>query len=152
MNAPFDVSKLCIETRRLNLRPFRPTDSDDFQEYEIAVELKENGAVIGSVGLENVLNISLPDHEQGREIGYVLSEEYWGRGLMTEAAGAVIHYCFQVLNWDYIVAAHFETNLRSRRVIEKCGFPYVKNVMHRTRRGTLEDTRLYVLYNPCKEK
>lgn len=148
MNAPFDVSKLYIETDRTILRPFRDSDPDEFREYEIAVELKETGAVVGSVGLEEVLNITLPDNEQGREIGYVLSKEYWGRGLMPEAAKAVIDYCFRELGWDYIVAAHFETNLRSRRVVEKCGFPYLKNVMHRTRKGTLEDTRLYVLYNP----
>ena len=152
MNAPFDVSKLYVETERMILRPFDAADPDEFREYEIAVVLKETAAVVGSVGLEDVLNITMPDDEQGREIGYVLSQEYWGRGLMTEAAKAVIDYCFQTLDWDYIVAAHFETNLRSRRVIEKCGFPYLKNVMHRTRRGTLEDTRLYVLYNPCKKR
>ena len=152
MNAPFDVSKLYIETERTILRPFRDGDSDEFREYEIAVELKETGAVVGSVGLEDVLNITMPDHELGREIGYVLSQEYWGRGLMPEAAKAVIDYCFHELHWDYIVAAHFETNLRSRRVVEKCGFPYVKNVMHRTRKGTLEDTRLYVLYNTYQER
>ena len=152
MNAPFDVSKVYIETERLILRPLRASDCREYSEYEIAVALKETDAVIGSVGLENVLNITLPEQELGREIGYVLNEAYWGRGLMTEAAKAVIEYCFRELDWDYIVAAHFETNLRSRRVIEKCGFPYLKNVMHRTRRGTLEDTRLYVLYNPYKKR
>lgn len=52
-----------------------------------ALELKENHKVIGSLGLEE-LSISpgnFYDNSVGREIGYVLSKEYWGRGLMPEA-------------------------------------------------------------------
>ena len=54
-----------------------------------AIELKENGKVIGSLGIEE----PEPDPEKvqlGREIGYVLHKDYWGRGLMPEAVKAVI--------------------------------------------------------------
>lgn len=42
-----------------------------------ALELKENGKVIGSLGLEERdENIDVPDRMMGREIGYVLSKDY----------------------------------------------------------------------------
>ncbi len=117
-----------------------------------ALELKESGRVVGSLGIEEY------DHHefdcvdlvalQGRELGYVLSKECWGRGLMTEAVNAVIQYCFDVLNYDFLTCGHFVRNERSRRVIEKSGFSYVKDISYETRYGTIEPTRIYILYNP----
>lgn len=52
-----------------------------------ALELKDNHKVIGSLGLEE-LSFSLGekyDNFVAREIGYVLSKDYWGKGLMSEA-------------------------------------------------------------------
>lgn len=118
-----------------------------------ALELKENGKVIGSLGLEELdENIDIPEEMMGREIGYVLSKDYWGRGLMPEAVKAVISYCFDVLNFDYLTCGHFDWNSQSRRVIEKCGFQYLKEIVHTTRYETKETTKLYILYNPTKKR
>ncbi len=118
-----------------------------------ALELKENGKVIGSLGLEpRDEDAGLPSKLQGREIGYVLSKDYWGRGLMTEAVKAVIDYCFSVLNYDYLTCGHFDHNDRSRRVVEKCGFQFMKNVVTSTVRGIEEPGKLYVLFNPNLER
>ena len=90
-----------------------------------AVVLKQTGKVIGSLGLH-------PDrlrHEgmgEGREIGYVLSHKFWGRGLMPEAVRGAIRFAFETMRLDYLAVAHFPSNARSRRVIEKCGFRYEK--------------------------
>ncbi len=114
----------------------------------LALELKENGKVIGSLGIERVKeDPDIPEQLQGRELGYVLSREYWGRELMPEAVRAVIDYCFDVLNYDFLTCAHFMKNSQSRRVIEKAGFRFLKEVKHETRYGTVEDTMLYILYN-----
>lgn len=117
----------------------------------LALECKENGRVIGSLGLED---INFPDAEnlQGREIGYALSREYWGRGLMPEAVNAVIEYCFRELGFDWLTCDHFVWNRQSRRVIEKCGFQYVREEIRETRYDTEEPSRLYVQYNPYKER
>ena len=116
-----------------------------------ALELKESGKVIGSLGLEDRdENVNVPDESKGREIGYVLSKDYWGRGLMPEAVNAVINYCFHKLNFDWLTCGHFLWNDQSRRVVEKCGFQYLKNVLHTTRYETVEETCLYILYNPNK--
>ena len=98
-----------------------------------AVVLKENGRAVGSLGLH-------PDrlhHEGvgiGREIGYVLSRDYWGRGLMTEAVRSAIRFAFGTMGLDYLSAAHFPWNERSKRVIQKCGFRYEKYL-----KGSYED-------------
>lgn len=114
-----------------------------------ALELKENGKVIGSIGLEERdADLGIPEALMGREIGYVLNKNYWGRGLMPEAVKAVIDYCFRELNFDWLTCGHFVWNGQSRRVVEKCGFHYVRDVVHQTRFGTEEATKLYILYNP----
>lgn len=114
-----------------------------------ALELKENGKVIGSIGLEEFEpNDIHGDELQGREVGYVLSKEYWGRGLMPEAVKGVIDYCFHVLGYDYVTCSHFQRNNQSRRVIEKCGFHFLEESYFDTRYATRESTRYYVLYNP----
>ena len=116
-----------------------------------ALELKENGKIIGSLGLEpRDKDAGLPEKLMGREIGYVLSKDYWGRGLMPEAVKAVIDYCFNVLNYDYLTCGHFDHNDRSRRVVEKSGFILLKNVITSTVRGIDEPGKMYVLYNPNK--
>ncbi len=110
----------------------------------LALELKESHKVIGSLGIENVHPDPEP-HKQGRELGYVLSKAYWGRGLMPEAVRAVIDYCFAVLHYDFLTCGHFVRNSQSRRVIEKCGFHFWKEVKHETRYDTVEGTLLYCL-------
>ena len=113
-----------------------------------ALELKGNGKVIGSLGLEE-RDFQEKD-KQGREIGYVLSKEFWGMGLMPEAVHAVIDYCFCSLQWDYLTCCHFLHNSQSRRVIEKCGFVYFADSRFETSYNTVEISRSYVLYNPSK--
>lgn len=112
-----------------------------------ALELKETGKVIGSLGLESRSEMDALEGF-GREIGYVLSKNYWGRGLMPEAVRAVADYCFNVLGYHYLGCGHFVWNRQSQRVIKKCGFRFLKEVQHESRYGTVEATKLYVLYNP----
>lgn len=134
-----------IEESRMILEMFME------EKKTFALELKENRKVIGSVGLED---IDFPEalHQRGREIGYALSKEYWGRGLMPEAVKAVIGYCFEKLDFDWVSCDHFAWNQQSRRVIEKCGFSYIKDDIRETRFDTQEQSRLYIQYNPCKER
>ncbi len=113
-----------------------------------ALELKESGKVIGSLGIEErEEEMDLPENSMGRELGYVLSKDYWGQGLMPEAVKAVIQYCFDTLDYDWLTCCHYTRNDQSRRVIEKSGFSYVKEIDHVTRMGTHEPTILYVLHN-----
>lgn len=118
-----------------------------------ALELKENHKVIGSIGLETRdADLGIPEDFMGREIGYVLNKDYWGRGLMPEAVQAVIGHCFDVLKLDYVTCGHFHRNDRSRRVIEKTGFVFFGESRYKTRYETVENSRNYVLFNPRKDR
>lgn len=106
-----------------------------------------NGKVIGSLGIEEYDESELPEFEnkKGREIGYVLSKDYWGRGYMPEAVKEVIRYCFEDLKLNFLVCGHFVDNDQSRRVQEKCGFKHYKLVKHETRYGIVKDSWLSIL-------
>ena len=69
---------------------------DMFIEGKQTFALEYQGKVIGSIGIEKYIETELPEcqHLQGRAIGYVLSKEYWGQGLMPEAVQKVIAYLF----------------------------------------------------------
>ena len=116
----------------------------------LAIELKESNRVIGSLGIHENDNDHVGPDYLGREVGYVLSKEYWGRGLVPEAVRGVIDYCFNTLRYDYLLCGHFTWNHQSRRVIEKCGFQYLKDISHTTQFGTEELTKLYIIRNPNK--
>ena len=80
-----------------------------------AVDLAASGETIGAAGLQHL--------EGGPEIevGYRFLKEYWGRGYATECARASINFGFDELGLDRIVAVALESNVASRRVLEKCG-------------------------------
>ena len=124
-----------------------------FMEGKHVFALEYQGKVIGSLGVEQYKEKDYPelDTQQGREIGYVLSKTYWGQGLMTEAVGAVTDWLFSEIKLDFIIAGHFMRNSRSRRVIEKCGFQYVKDTKFTTKYDTVEDCRDYILYSPERQ-
>ncbi len=118
-----------------------------------AITLKENGKVIGSLGVKEYgMEEALSEFSgyTGRELGYVLSKDFWGLGIMPEAVSAVINYLFDVLNFDFLLCGYYDFNSQSKRVQEKCGFvPYRKLVMD-TRLGKKEPGVLNLLANPKK--
>lgn len=112
--------------------------------------LEHQGKVIGSFGIEAYKEENYPELDalQGREVGYVLSKAYWGRGLMPEAVKAVTDWLFREERLDFVLVGHFEWNTQSRRVIEKCGFRYCKRTKYETRYNTIENSLEYILYHP----
>ena len=123
------------------------------EDKTFAIVLKENNKVIGSLGVDEYgMEQALSEFfdYQGREIGYVLSKDYWGKGLMPEAVKAVIDYLFNVKNLDFLTCGYYEFNNQSRKVQEKCGFKPYRKLMMDTRLGTKEQGVLNLLVNPHK--
>lgn len=116
--------------------------------------LEYQGKVIGSLGIEEYSEENYPElaELQGREIGYVLAKAYWGQGLMPEAVKAVIDWLFNEEKLDFIIVGHFDRNNQSRRVVEKCGFQYIKTTKFETRYDTVETSIEYILYHPKRRK
>lgn len=106
------------------------------------------GKVIGSLGIERYKEEKFPefDGKRCREIGYVLSKSYWGRGLMPEAVRKVIAYLFEEVGLDAVFCAHYLSNHQSARVQEKCGFHHYAFGRHETKLGTVEDDEENVLF------
>ena len=119
-----------------------------FIEEKKTFALEYQGKVIGSLGIEQYSEEHHPELAKlsGREIGYALSKDYWGQGLMPEAVKAVIKYLFDVVKLDFILVGHFEWNQQSARVIEKCGFQYVKSRPYEIQYGTVECSEESILY------
>ena len=107
-----------------------------------------NGKVIGSIGIEKYNEKQYPefDEKKARELGYVLSKEYWGSGLMPEAAKEVIRYLFDDVGLDLLFCSHFIENNQSKRVIEKLGFTYYKDTERETPLGMNKMCKEYILY------
>lgn len=123
------------------------------EDKTFAICLKENGKVIGSLGIEKYgLEEKLTEFDgyRGREIGFVLSKDYWNRGLMPEAVSAVKDYLFNELDFDFLLCGYYNFNERSKKVQEKCGFKPYRALKMDTRMGTKEQGTLNLIINPNK--
>ena len=110
-----------------------------------ALEFK--GKVIGSLGVEKYNEDKFPEFndKQCRMLGFVLSKDYWGQGLMPEAVNEVVNYLFRTVGLDVILCAHFLSNKRSARVQEKCGFKHYSFGTYETKYGTTEEDETNIL-------
>lgn len=113
-----------------------------------------NEKVVGSLGIEEYDVNLLPEMQdyRVRELGYVLSKDYWGIGLMPEAVREVIRYCFEQLNLDALTCGHFLSNTQSARVQEKCGFHLLKDHVFRTYYGEVKPSCKNILWKSEWEK
>ena len=96
-----------------------------------AVVLKETNEPIGSVGIMFGDGVHTADMQEGdAEIGYWIGMPYWGQGLIPEAVGCLLLRCFNELNIKRVWCGYYDGNIKSRRVMDKCGFRF-----HHTERG-----------------
>jgi ribosomal-protein-alanine N-acetyltransferase len=83
---------------------------------------KGSGEFIGRCGL-------LPWTIEGQyevEVAYTIAEKYWGQGLGTEVAQAVLHYGFEKLHLSRLICQIDAENIASRMVAEKIGMTFEK--------------------------
>lgn len=81
------------------------------------LRLKETNEFIGHCGLQYI-----PDEYVEVELAYLLSNQYWKQGLITEAGRAVIHYAFHTLRLSHLVAVTYPENIASQNVLKRLGF------------------------------
>ena len=60
------------------------------------------------------------------DVAYTIAEEYWGQGLGTEAAQAILDYGFEKLNLSRLICLIDKENLASIKVAEKIGMTFEK--------------------------
>lgn len=114
-------------------------DKYEQENYAWAVTLKDSDEFIGTIDY-----VMFNKEERIGEIGYALSHLYWGKGYMSEAAQALIHYGFAELNLERIQARCFAENIGSERVMQKIGMVY-EGTMRKAKfsKGAYYDLKMY---------
>lgn len=81
------------------------------------LSIKKNGKVIGRIGLHYIDNLN-----NNTSIGYWLSRDEIGKGIMTKAVQTLCRYCFTELNMNRIGIACATNNIKSQAIPTKLGF------------------------------
>lgn len=122
------------------------SQSDEFY----AIELKENHKVIGNVYMGN-------RDFNSRELGYVLNENYIGKGYGSEASKALVDYFF-TQGVHRVFAECAPQNTASWKCMERIGMEreafFKKNVsFHKDEQGNpiYWDTYVYAILNPAEK-
>jgi [ribosomal protein S5]-alanine N-acetyltransferase len=108
----------------------RVTDTKDYVEFVLdqytnkkiapwGIEYKENGKLVGTIDF-----VTWEPNHKTAEIGYVISQDYWGEGITTEAAKELIKFGFETMDLVRIQARCFEENIGSERVMKKAGMSF----------------------------
>ena len=108
--------------------PYTERDAEDYitamlaagEQDTFAYAITVEDRAVGSIGVFRQDNI----HRRTAELGYYLAEEYWGRGIMSEAICQLCALLFETTDILRIYAEPFSYNAGSRRALEKAGFQY----------------------------
>ncbi|SFL57823.1 ribosomal-protein-alanine N-acetyltransferase [Gracilibacillus orientalis] len=84
-----------------------------------AIELKKNHKMIGTIDF-----VSWDTYQHIAEVGYVISQNYWSKGIVTEAAKEIIKFGFNHMDLERIQAKCLVENIGSARVMEKAGMTF----------------------------
>ena len=130
--------------------PYTEQDGKEFISAMLSADESETFAfaiivdnmVIGSISIFRQGNI----HSQTAELGYYIAEEYWGKGIMTEAVKQICAYVFAKSDIIRIYAEPFAYNIASCRVLEKVGFQYEGTLRsNAVKNGKVIDMEMYSL-------
>ena len=99
-----------------------------WDEYGYGIWLLRDVATDEAIGRTLLRHLDI-DGVDEVETGYGFFPAYWGRGLATEATLACIDYGWRVLDLPSIVAITLPVNARSRRVMEKTGMTYEREIV-----------------------
>jgi RimJ/RimL family protein N-acetyltransferase len=101
------------------------------------------GEAVGGIGVQPLDDVK----RRTAEIGYWLSESFWGRGTVTDAVRSLVPVAFERFDIVRLEAGIFSNNPASMRVLEKCGF--IREAVHRmavTKNGATLDEVMYVRF------
>jgi len=62
------------------------------------------------------------------ELGYAMLQSYWGKGFATESVQGGLHYAFDKLKLETVIAVTQLPNISSQKVLLKCGFQQQNNI------------------------
>ncbi|MFA7685457.1 MAG: GNAT family N-acetyltransferase [Candidatus Gracilibacteria bacterium] len=103
--------------------------SKEHRVYVFGITLPSSNEIIGIISLEkfNWAN-------KNAQIGYWLTKEHWGKGIIPKAVKTILNFAFKKLRLHRVYGAVFSENLKSQKVLEKCGFTKEGTTRHATYR------------------
>lgn len=121
-----DNPKIAANLRNVFPSPYTAGDAEWFIQDCIAKDgdgqlvraIEKDHMVIGCISVTGKDDI----YEKSAELGYWLSERYWGQGIMTQAVIRICREAFAIWDLVRIFAEPFAHNEGSKRVLEKAGF------------------------------
>ncbi len=114
--------------------------SVDGNEFVFAIEV--NGEAVGGIGIVRGTDIE----RVSAELGYWLGEEYWGRGIVTEAIKRFAPWIMDRYGLTRLHADCFTDNPASARVLEKAGFVHESTKRRAAiKHGVIKDMHVYVM-------
>lgn len=113
-------------------------NSDTNSVFSFAIEY--DGRLAGSIGVFRQKNI----HFRTAEMGYYIGEEFWNKGIATEAVKKACNYVFNNSDIIRIFAEPFARNVASCKVLEKAGFTCEGTLRaNAVKNGAVEDMKIY---------
>ncbi|MGG0822808.1 GNAT family N-acetyltransferase [Paenibacillus turicensis] len=110
--------------------------------YQFAITDKETQELYGAIGISNNQG-----YEHG-ELAYWIGEKYWGKGIATEAAKAMIQFAFNDKQYHKVYATHFASNPASGKVMLKAGMVHEGTLyQHVKKENKFEDLVYYGIIN-----
>jgi RimJ/RimL family protein N-acetyltransferase len=116
--------KIWLGLRDLFPHPYTIDNANEFLRCELRTQPITNfsididGLAVGGIGIR----IGEDVYRHTAELGYWLSEDFWGHGITSEAVPAFSNYCFENFPLHRIYAEPYANNPASARVLEKAGF------------------------------
>lgn len=97
--------------------------------------------VVGTLGIHDVSAI----HKKA-EIGYWLAKKFRGRGIMPEAIGLALKFCFKELKLQRVQAPTLPENVISQKLLKSCGFKYEgRHRNYYRHRQRIKDAYMYAI-------
>lgn len=87
--------------------------------HKIVLKHQNPPVLIGELGLFPCI-----DSPISIEIGYILHENFWKQGLGTNLLEALHTFVQRHLTYTILRAQLFETNIASKKLLERCGYQY----------------------------
>lgn len=115
---------------------------DKGEDRQLTRAIVIDGRAVGSIGIFPQSDV----YERSAELGYWLAEEYWGKGVMTEAVVQLCREAFARFPLLRIYAEVYDYNQGSRRVLEKAGFTCEGTMQNGVfKNGTVHSYCMYAL-------
>jgi RimJ/RimL family protein N-acetyltransferase len=118
--------KVWLALRDAFPHPYSVADANEFLQKKLTEKSATNfcieigGAAVGGIGI----HLGQDVHRHTATLGYWLGEDFWGRGIVTEAVAALTDFWLQTFSLRRISAEVFANNPASARVLQKAGFVF----------------------------